>query len=1233
MASAPAPSLEMENLDPHAPRDVVLVNNGEGFGVRLHDFGGTHAFAGATHLYERVEVGIMVSAVDPVGEAARNGIHVGDVFLSINGEELSPKKYHAAVELMRKGQELKIRLQPTSEIEPEEAIRASMRGSAMYGSNMMASTDDLRLSMVEVSAADKKVPPPEPLENRVKSLRSKIAKFRWDREEIGTRSKTLCGRFRDWLVYSQWTLPFLTVKVRWVNNAFGSGVAQYFWQLRWLMLVNVSTFLLWLCLVILPWMLHTPLNSAFITWNPSATPQDVSWWHRDDLDTSAITGVFGDDADVAYASWFYYSGYPDIDNWNFSDDSDTYYMDAAYAGCLIGTFVVFFVGVFLRMQRNFMIRKVDPHVEKLAVEQFQTRDIRYDATKHFSTALFGSLDFEMARAKPTGEANIKSILVKVRSLITGVGDRKAVSIKYGAFVEWTPKAGSKPFYVHVTFNSKEQYEDLVSDEGGNEAAVDLWPQHSTYFITRYVITDTKTFEPASAADLKQFAESYDDVYVAESDSFHDKLDSYWVTSKAHFTCMDLIFRNGDYTTEFRPFHRTPLSERAPFEVDSALDTRQITAEGHPIEGFFEILVLGDAPRHPNSNYPRRRLADNKDPVPEEPKPDEVADGKPGKVYSSSELENLPNGTAKDSPSNYSMHEWWKHKKSLVVASGGNADYMTAEMMVEGSWEVYRSAPQNQLPMYKGWRIGDPQGAHIAASEKELLAVFDTEDLDEVAAKILDCRPVDNELPRQPQKLYEIFREKQEQIELGAFADPLEKNFGIKRVYEHDRTSPACSGMLAQATALAKKHHHVSPAYIAMLPYGHRVSFGGRCRKAAGFIGTFLALLLVAGGVFVSIKWEEEITNEFVYGVPFILVFTKNVIPFLVRKCVEFEDWGDPEFMSRQILLRVYVLKMSQLIVLLLQFENDTGIESNNGVDPICTSSTAGMTLYKLIITNGVFAIFHKPIWFGMQKCFYGVRLDFGYDIVSQDYIDLNYSQALFLLGVIYCPMVPPLWCALTLLEFQTCIFAMKKFCRASLKPFATKDANYTMWFFFCTYVVCTIVMGKWLATTPETSPSFCGPFRVSDGARYNAIPNFLSAEAPNWVFTVIEYLINPLLIYALVLVLLTVIGFQYTILGSVRAQTVDEMFTKGLQLRDLIQSQREKFDLQRRSEREMASHSQFQESFVEGIMQAAEDLGMVSDDTQAKHISHIADKIAEHGSYNPELRAAVLQYKVDRSKK
>lgn len=188
-------------------------------------------------------------------------------------------------------------------------------------------------------------------------------------------------------------------------------------------------------------------------------------------------------------------------------------------------------------------------------------------------------------------------------------------------IQWTPPGSPIPFYVHVAFNSKELFEDAVNDEGGRVASVfnesstvplgesisihlfyergptvtghfDLFAAHSTYFITRYVIVDPVSMDPASPSDLKLFSSVLDE----SRDANHSKkLETFWSTSKAHELCMELIFTRGDYTQPYQRFHREPLRERAPFEAQGDLDLREVNVDDQPIDGFFEVLILGPSP--------------------------------------------------------------------------------------------------------------------------------------------------------------------------------------------------------------------------------------------------------------------------------------------------------------------------------------------------------------------------------------------------------------------------------------------------------------------------------------------------------------------------------------------------------------------------------------------------------------------------------------------------------------
>ena len=127
------------------------------------------------------------------------------------------------------------------------------------------------------------------------------------------------------------------------------------------------------------------------------------------------------------------------------------------------------------------------------------------------------------------------------------------------------------------------------------------------------------------------------------------------------------------------------------------------------------------------------------------------------------------------------------------------------------------------------------------------------------------------------------------------------------------------------------------------------------------------------------------------------------------------------------------------------------------------------------------------------------------------------------------------------------------------------------------------------------------------------MPNCLQAEAPDWFFKVLEYVVNPFVAYALVIVLLVVIGFQVVILRNVRGQAVNEIFSNGVQLRDLIQTQREKQELERQSKREQSNFSRTQDKFVKGVARAAVELGYAKEGQEKKNLTNIARHICFYG--------------------
>ena len=99
--------------------------------------------------------------------------------------------------------------------------------------------------------------------------------------------------------------------------------------------------------------------------------------------------------------------------------------------------------------------------------------------------------------------------------------------------------------------------------------------------------------------------------------------------------------------------------------------------------------------------------------------------------------------------------------------------------------------------------------------------------------------------------------------------------------------------------------------------------------------------------------------------------------------------------------------------------------------------------------------------------------------------------------------------------------------------------------------------------------------------------------------------------YAVVLVLLVLLGFTGVKLTNVRTQTVDEIYLNGEQKRDLIATQREIHDTKRVAKQEKTNYDKSQDKFVQGIRQAATDLQL--ENKKKKDLEKIARNICTKG--------------------
>ena len=175
------------------------------------------------------------------------------------------------------------------------------------------------------------------------------------------------------------------------------------------------------------------------------------------------------------------------------------------------------------------------------------------------------------------------------------------------------------------------------------------------------------------------------------------------------------------------------------------------------------------------------------------------------------------------------------------------------------------------------------------------------------------------------------------------------------------------------------------------------------------------------------------------------------------------------------------------------------------------------------------------------------------------------------------PVLPFLYVVLNYVELRALHFCLKRFCRHATKPFEAKDKNSTLWFLFATFCICMFTCAKFLYDPPRASDYFCGPFSLANGRRYLAIPNFITKESPLWFNKILEYAVNPMLIYSLVIFLCVVVLFSSTRLHAVRNQCVENLWQLRTLTRNVQELAKTKKISQDREQRKKAQEEEYLE--------------------------------------------------------
>jgi hypothetical protein len=156
-------------------------------------------------------------------------------------------------------------------------------------------------------------------------------------------------------------------------------------------------------------------------------------------------------------------------------------------------------------------------------------------------------------------------------------------------------------------------------------------------------------------------------------------------------------------------------------------------------------------------------------------------------------------------------------------------------------------------------------------------------------------------------------------------------------------------------------------------------------------------------------------------------------------------------------------------------------------------------------------------------------------------VDMNYNQALFLMGMVYAPSLSLVFFLLNWMEMFVLYLCFYHFCILAKKPFEPKNKNSTYMYLFFTCGASLFTFAMFLYQSPSqvnSAKNFCGPWAY-DKVRYHCVSDWFSFEMPGFISAAFEYILNPMVVYVIVIVIATLYTFANASLISVREICVE----------------------------------------------------------------------------------------------
>lgn len=269
------------------------------------------------------------------------------------------------------------------------------------------------------------------------------------------------------------------------------------------------------------------------------------------------------------------------------------------------------------------------------------------------------------------------------------------------------------------------------------------------------------------------------------------------------------------------------------------------------------------------------------------------------------------------------------------------------------------------------------------------------------------------------------------------------------------------------------------------------------------------------------------------AVAFIVSSVNFVMPYIFNILTHFERYRSPRNELYVAVFRNFVLKIGLLSVVSSFYL----LQGNAALNLECWETSFGQELYRLVILDFLFSIFFSTICAEflrslLSKCGLGKGPEFSIVI---NVLDAIYSQTLCWIGVYFCPLMPLIVIVKYFLVFYIKSLSVLNNCEPPKKRWRASRTRFLFSLllliaFVLSALVIFIVIFNSDFFNVEATPSLnCGPFRGLNSSFQVVLDDFeyLSGISGwSWLPSLLEIIVNPTIIYLIVVLLIVAIAFQ-----------------------------------------------------------------------------------------------------------